>query len=759
MQQKRVAVVMNGGISLAVWMGGVTHELNRLRLASTGIEPEDEAESAVHAAWVQILEAAGTSVVVDTIAGTSAGGLNGTLLATAIAQGTDLSGLKNIWLDKASLESGKLLRSNPDGADSLLDGKYFTDEINDVLATVSAVDAEAPPYPQQEVTLLVTATAIGSSAAALALEGGRVDTYRDSRRVFEFRRRIGSDEAILEDHFRVPSVPRTGQPSGPLARAARASASYPAAFAPVPEDLALREHRVAGSPSVGRAPLMDGGVLDNAPFGPLVTALEQRAVDAPFERVILYVVPSAGARQRASLGERDVPDVVKVLSALIPTIRESDQRLDVDLLSQAFQQMSYQRTTTHAVLAAVLKREALGDGQEIDLMGSAQALFDTYRHGRAEAFERWLVGLGEPTNLTRPVSVNTDPDDVPVLPGSLEPGSPWRWGSSTAERVLRWLGRSLVELSQDGALAGLDSALLQNAFLVLARSQRRISEIGSDVEASVAAKVAGIDGYDGRLEVFCHVLAELTGDPIGDALGETSDAIADWLASGSNQVSGSFVLSSSLRLEVLSSVFNWGGDEGDVPAFTYLQATPAARSLVELPQLTLGPTDVGYAEQNQAWASTKLYGERWGHFGAFATPGGRAHDWLWGRLDGASALAEMVLGADADPTLVDDLVSAILTAESTSIEAVVEGAAKVESLTDRELYDEMMSTDGEDHRELLLATIPEVLGRSAAISRSRQRVAKGLTVLAEGLLDFAEVKAATKDSLHGLVRRAWKRFF
>ena len=26
----RLAVVMTGGVSLAIWMGGVTHELNRL---------------------------------------------------------------------------------------------------------------------------------------------------------------------------------------------------------------------------------------------------------------------------------------------------------------------------------------------------------------------------------------------------------------------------------------------------------------------------------------------------------------------------------------------------------------------------------------------------------------------------------------------------------------------------------------------------------------------------------------------------------
>ena len=87
----RFAVVLNGGVSLAVWMGGVTHELNRLRLASAGPaqRPTSPAEAAVHDAWTAILERAHRAVVVDTVAGTSAGGINGTLIAAAIAGGNN----------------------------------------------------------------------------------------------------------------------------------------------------------------------------------------------------------------------------------------------------------------------------------------------------------------------------------------------------------------------------------------------------------------------------------------------------------------------------------------------------------------------------------------------------------------------------------------------------------------------------------------------------------------------------------------------
>jgi hypothetical protein len=84
-----------------------------VRLASLGVEPTGEAEKRVDRAWRKILDRAGTNVVADTIAGTSAGGLNGTVLATAIARGSDLDRLKEVWLDRASLEADKLSRTGP----------------------------------------------------------------------------------------------------------------------------------------------------------------------------------------------------------------------------------------------------------------------------------------------------------------------------------------------------------------------------------------------------------------------------------------------------------------------------------------------------------------------------------------------------------------------------------------------------------------------------------------------------------------------
>src|ERR1700751_4124299 len=82
--ERRLALVMNGGVSLAVWMGGGACEIDNVRRASNGMPPPGEATEAerrVHEWWFEATHKAGVRVTVDVIAGTSAGGLNGVLLA------------------------------------------------------------------------------------------------------------------------------------------------------------------------------------------------------------------------------------------------------------------------------------------------------------------------------------------------------------------------------------------------------------------------------------------------------------------------------------------------------------------------------------------------------------------------------------------------------------------------------------------------------------------------------------------------------
>jgi len=72
-QQIRVDVVLNGGVSLAVWMSGVVLELHHLGLASQRRGPWDT--------YCDVLDLLRASARIDVIAGTSAGGLNGAFFA------------------------------------------------------------------------------------------------------------------------------------------------------------------------------------------------------------------------------------------------------------------------------------------------------------------------------------------------------------------------------------------------------------------------------------------------------------------------------------------------------------------------------------------------------------------------------------------------------------------------------------------------------------------------------------------------------
>jgi hypothetical protein len=78
-------------------------------------------------------------------------------------------------------------------------------------------------------------------------------------------------------------------------------------------------------------------------------------------------------------------------------------------------------------------------------------------------------------------------------------------------------------------------------------------------------------------------------------------------------------------------------------ALDVLQVTlggPQAEHQVELMQIS-GDTANGFT--NDHLAKEKLAGLQLGHFGAFLKQSWRASDWLWGRLDGAQRLSEMLV--------------------------------------------------------------------------------------------------------------------
>src|SRR4051794_20601547 len=117
-REVRLGVVMFGGVSLAVYINGVSQELYR----------------AVRGRGVYRLLKAFTDseIVVDILSGASAGGINSVLLSAALCNDTDFGTTAKLWRESADIEA---LLSMPsarvrDAAeseppkDSVLDGAF-----------------------------------------------------------------------------------------------------------------------------------------------------------------------------------------------------------------------------------------------------------------------------------------------------------------------------------------------------------------------------------------------------------------------------------------------------------------------------------------------------------------------------------------------------------------------------------------------------------------------------------------------------------
>lgn len=637
-KELRIALVLNGGVSLAVWMGGVVHELNRLRMASRG-----QGDSK---AWTRLLGGEpARSVAIDLIAGTSAGGLNGALLATAIARGTTMPFMRDEWSKLGSLKSGKLTRAEATSdAESILDGDFFAREVRRLL---TEGDLTKPvPSGKEECTLLTTATALDPQEVGISMVGGQVLPIRDGRRIYRFTTRHGRDDFAADP----PSV------TGPLATAMRATASFPGAFDPVLETGELRALRV-GTKGTARRWLVDGGVLDNAPFEPLIDELTQRPISGYQERLLLYVTPGVGSIQPTPSGPSARPDLAGVLAGVLGAFREPDQRLDSDRLASTFTAMNLAQSQPHSLVVQLLRQDESVQKLASRVAVAANAMFRQYQAARCEGLERILFERrnGGPA-LRVQDSVTLRPGDVPGMPSSFRSEDPatWKWGLPTADRVLRWVGRA-------------------------------VSEYGLSIDAT-AETVVGLDDLcravqDAQARI--GALKELRDQAIVDAtlpptLTSQLRSLSSFYEANNTEISQTMhcVLQRMVRvsqldeskvcgfvhgLEVVFCCLNWGADPYDTPRFSYLNLTPDVQPPVDLELTLAGQSDL------RDWPHRKLFGERWGHFGAFAWKCGREHDWLWGRLDCISLMADHLANGRISSSDLNsikrDLVNEILQAE------------------------------------------------------------------------------------------------
>ncbi len=227
-QEIRFAVVMYGGISLAIYMNGVAQELLKLVRATAPSPPhadgqqpkyalrsEDDLEGTEHVyrklgqmlargatakdpKEVQGSTRIQTRFVIDVLSGSSAGGINAVYLAKALANDQKIDQLKNLWIEQGDIGllindrrpiEGVSALMKQDPPRSLLNSRRMYWKLLEALKEMGEdpPSADGPSSPNvEELDLYVTATDMRGQTVRLQLADKIVKEYRH-RNVFHFR--------------------------------------------------------------------------------------------------------------------------------------------------------------------------------------------------------------------------------------------------------------------------------------------------------------------------------------------------------------------------------------------------------------------------------------------------------------------------------------------------------------------------------------------------------------------------------------------
>lgn len=600
----RAAIVMNGGISYAVWMGGVTEELDRARLS--GVSTTDD--TCASREWHEILTLANTDLIVDVIAGTSAGGLNGAALATGIANRVKLPvAVKSLWMDGASLTTDTLLKPPAPGRYSVLSGDYFLDAVKEMLGKIvekgEPVRSDAVP---DDVALVVTTSKLdaGELQAATRPDGkvllgapnhvNRVDFRHQHHLMLQSGSYVPNPASDFVDADADRAIAKRDE----LASAGRASAGFPFAFHP----LRWEEHDH-----------LDGGLLDNTPFRPVMDEITNRPRSDSGERWLVYVTPGGG-RDPVSAG----PGWSGILSPLLSLMREADLASDDEALSHAIDEFLQGSVSPEEILRPPSPPDPRNPTPNQfalptpELVQMAEHLLKAYQLCRAREYQAkysWDLTStlsNPPVGFPQSVQACRPQNGVPT----------WQWGVSAAQRMARRISREARSTGRVICRQDRDAIAAQEHKLsAIADFQwDQIKPIGAFTVGNRPQLRAALD----RTYAFVY-------EPMQQIVSIWSQARGLNEAEGWQRV---------LATEVLSQAVVWRSKD-PFPEFGLHQIIPCKLN-----------------DHTQLWAE-KLYAGRLGGFGAFLAEPFRRHDWCWGRLDAAVTLVNALL-ADADATVRQD---------------------------------------------------------------------------------------------------------
>jgi len=706
-KELRLALVCYGGISLAVYMHGITKEAWHLAHASCAVGDGAEPPAGVAGVYAKLLRLSQEQglrlrVLVDIVSGASAGALNGVFLAQAIATGQSLDPLTELWLKSADVEAliapdaapasrlsklwatplawaaaGRVDAADDDPAlaevraklshfirsrwfEPPFDGDTMTGLVLDALAAMAA--GERGPRllpPDQPLDLFVTATDFTGHPERLTLHSPSEVVETEHRLVLSF---ADAGVPAVEDGLAHPAE---------LAFAARATSSFPGAFPPfrvgeMDRVLAAREmpwpgrgrflrrvlprHSAAGAAE--GAVLIDGSVLANAPFGPAVAALRERPARREVDRRFVYVDPSPGMKFRLTRAGEGPGFFQVILGALSELPRQQPIRDELEALAARSDRVGRAQRTLAALRPGVEAAVERLFGRTLFLNRPTPARLAAWR-ARAHAGARAEAGIGYAAYAHIKLEGVRDAvlDQMRRAGGDQAAG---RW-NRTCERLdaaldARGVGPGAAD--QDARvvafLRAFDLAYRVRRLRLLARRVAEMEEHGpSDgVTSAREAVYASLSHYLEVRRAAAHPTLRrgVRGGEEGEALLERLAASLD--LSGLDAATDARLASGFATLpreDRRSLLLTYLG-------FPYFDAATlpllGGEVLDEFDPVKvdrIAPDDAVAIRAGGAEATLK--GIQFNGFGAFFSRAWRENDYLWGRLHGADRLIDVVVSA------------------------------------------------------------------------------------------------------------------
>lgn len=249
-QEIRFAVVMCGGVSLAIYIHGVAQELLRLVRATSGADLDgDEVAKLYQEMSGKVRDQASpddpdkrckTRFVIDILSGTSAGGINAVFLAKALAiRSKDLERLRQTWLETADMD--KLLNRGGvfEPKRALLNGNWMYQQLYKALGDMNSEpkDVDDAYAPVERLDLFVTTTDLNGVSIPIRLADMAVPE-KVHKGCFNFRCdavKLAQGHTPRDLDIQLDKLARDDFQKdfdAMLAFASRCTSSFPIAFAP-----------------------------------------------------------------------------------------------------------------------------------------------------------------------------------------------------------------------------------------------------------------------------------------------------------------------------------------------------------------------------------------------------------------------------------------------------------------------------------------------------------------------------------------------